>query len=134
METTPKIEFPSCASHFMAPYHGKNRVLITASWMSYWRFSSLVVASNFVKWIQNSCHWIKLNTLLFVLFNRVSFSEYVKCICIEVFAMDQTTFVSAPWNSAFFLSFLSSFFLTWFAIFLKFWIFCSLISLLSIFL
>ena len=107
VELTPKIEFPSCVSHFMATYHG---ILVTASWMSYWRFSFLVVASNFVKWIQNSCHWIKFHTLPFVLSNRVSFGGYVRCICIEVFAMDQTTFVSAPWNSPFFLSFWSSFF------------------------
>ena len=91
--------------------NGKNRVLVMAGWMSYWRFSFLVAASNFVKWIQNSCHWIKFHTLPFVLSNRVSFGGYVRCICIEVFAMDQTTFVSAPWNSSFFLSFWSSFFL-----------------------
>ena len=109
-ESTPTIKFPSCVSHFMATYHGKNWALVTATWMSYWRFIFLVVATNFVKWIQNPCHWIKFHTLLFILSNRVSFSGYVRCICIEVFAMDQTTFVSAPWNSPFFLSFWSSFF------------------------
>ena len=109
-QSTPKIEFPSCISHLMATYHEKIRVLVTASWKSYWRFSFLVFASNFVKWIQISCHWIKLHTLPFALLNRVSFGGYVRCICIEVFAMDQTTFVSTPWNSSFFLSFWSSFF------------------------
>ena len=79
----------------MATYHGKNRVFATASWMSYWRFSFLVVASNFVKWIQNSCHQIKFHTLPFVLLNRVSSGAYVWCICIQVFAINQTTFVSA---------------------------------------
>ena len=75
------------------------------------RFSFLVVSSNFVKWIQNSCHWIRFHTLPFVISNRVSFGGYVRCICIEDFAMDQTAFVSAPWNSPFFLSFWSSFLL-----------------------
>ena len=87
----------------------KNRVLVTASWMLCWRFSFLVVASNFVKWIQSSCHWIKFHTLPFVLSSRVSFGGYVQWICMEAFTMDQA-FVSAPWNFPFCLSLWSSFF------------------------
>ena len=63
--------FSSWISHFTATYHGKNWVLDTASWMLYWQFNFLFVASNFVKWIQNSCHWIKFDTLPFVLSNRL---------------------------------------------------------------
>ena len=99
-----KIEFSWCVWHFVATSYGKNRVLVKASWMSYWRFSFLVVASNFDKWIQNSCPWIKFHTLPF------SFGGYIQCISIEVFAMNQRTFVSAPWNFPFFLYFWSSFF------------------------
>ena len=68
VELTPKIEFPSCVSHFMATYHG---ILVTASWMSYWRFSFLVVASNFIKWIQNSC--TESNFILFRSFCLIGF-------------------------------------------------------------
>ena len=109
-ESTSKLQFSLCVSNFVATSHGKNRVLVTASWMLYWRFSFLVVASNFDTWIQNSFYWIKFHTLPFVLSNRLSFGGYVWCICIEVFAMDQRTFVSSPWNFLFFLSFWSSFF------------------------
>ena len=63
--------FSSWISHFTATYHGKNWVLDTASWMLYWQFNFLFVASNFVKWIQNFCHWIKFDTLPFVLSNRI---------------------------------------------------------------
>ena len=40
--------------------------------MLYWRFSFLVVASNIVKWIQNTCHLIKFHTL-FLSFCRIGF-------------------------------------------------------------
>ena len=67
-----KSSFLRDVSSFMATYHAKNWVLVTASWISYWRFGFLVVASNFVKWIQNSCHWVKFHTL-FLSFWRIEF-------------------------------------------------------------
>ena len=71
----------------------KNRVLVTASWMLCWRFSFLVVASNFVKWIQ------KILPLNQILYSFVRFVElgFVQCIYLVYlyFAMTQTTFVSA---------------------------------------
>ena len=48
------------------------------------RFSFLVVSSNFVKWIQNSCHWIRFHTLLFVISNRVSFGVFVLRILLWI--------------------------------------------------
>ena len=46
--------------------------------------------------IQLSFRHIKLRSFPFVLSNRVSYGVHVRCICVEVFAMDETTFVSTP--------------------------------------
>ena len=106
VESTPKIEFLYRAvSYFVATYHAKNRVLVTASWMlhqtSLNEFKTPTTKSNF---IHSSFRFVKSGATRWICI--------CICFCIEIFTMDQTNFVSATWKFSFFLSFWSSFF--WF--------------------
>ena len=47
-ESTPKIEFLFSLIIFLGNVSTNNRVLIMASWISYWQFSFLVFASNLI--------------------------------------------------------------------------------------
>ena len=56
---TPKIEFSSCSVTFWGNVFSFRYDELDVVW----RFSFLVVALNFVKWIQNYCHQIKFHTV-----------------------------------------------------------------------
>ena len=104
-ESMPKIEFSSCCITFCGNISSKNWVLVTARSMLYWRSSFLVVASNFVKWIQNFIHSsFRFDESIFV--RLICICIY---FCIEILIMDQTAFVSATWKFPFSLSFWSFF-------------------------
>ena len=62
-ESMLQLEFSLCCITFHGDVSSKNRVLVAVSWMSYCRLRFLVITSNFVKWIQNSCHWTKFHRL-----------------------------------------------------------------------
>ena len=111
-KSTSKIEFLSCRFTFCGKVSCKKLSLVTESWMSYWRFSCLIVASNFDKWIQNPRHWINFfySSFRFVKSDFIQWICICISLCIDIFTMDQTTFVSTTWNFHFFLSLWPSFF------------------------